>query len=74
MPDSKAATLAKKIVVKWIYHYGVPEQILTDRGTNFQSVLTEFIYDCFDIKRMGTTPYYPQCDGNLRYLLELLSK
>ena len=36
---------------------------LTDQGKNLQSVLLELIYEYLDIKRLRTTPYNPQCDG-----------
>ena len=63
IPNTRAPTVANKIVNEWISRYGVPEQILTDQGKNYQSNLLELVYELLDIKRLRTTPYHPQCDG-----------
>ena len=42
---------------------GVPEEILTDQGTNFTSQLLAEVYRLLKIKPIRTTPYHPQTDG-----------
>ena len=42
---------------------GVPEEILTDQGTNFTSQLLGEIHRLLQIKPIRTTPYHPQTDG-----------
>ena len=42
---------------------GVPEEILTDQGTNFTSQLLAEVYKLLHIKPIRTTPYHPQTDG-----------
>ena len=42
---------------------GVPEEILTDQGTNFTSQLLAEVYKLLQIKPIRTTPYHPQTDG-----------
>ena len=42
---------------------GVPEEILTDQGTNFTSKLLSEVYRLLHIKPIRTTPYHPQTDG-----------
>ena len=42
---------------------GVPEEILTDQGTNFTSQLLKEVYSLLQIKPIRTTPYHPQTDG-----------
>ena len=42
---------------------GVPEEILTDQGTNFTSQLLSEIYRLLQIKPIRTIPYHPQTDG-----------
>ena len=44
-------------------HVGVPEEILTDQGTNFTSQLLSKEYRLLHIKPIRTTPYHPQTDG-----------
>ena len=41
----------------------MPEEILTDQGTNFTSQLLAEVYKLLQIKPIRTTPYHPQTDG-----------
>ena len=52
-----------KELVNLFSHVGVPDEILTDQGTNFMSLLLEEIYCLLHIKRIRTTPYHLQTDG-----------
>ena len=42
---------------------GIPREILTDQGTNFQSQLLEALYRLLHIDALRTSPYHPQTDG-----------
>ncbi|XP_045546301.1 uncharacterized protein [Salmo salar] len=42
---------------------GIPDEILTDQGTNFTSRLMVQLHRQLGIKRLRTTPYHPQTDG-----------
>ena len=52
-----------KELVHLFSHVGVPDEILTDQGSNFMSALLEEMYCLLHIKRIRTTPYHPQTDG-----------
>ena len=62
-PPSVEAPRVAKELVNLFSHVGVPDEILTDQGTNFMSSLLEEIYCLLHIKRIRTTPYHPQTDG-----------
>ncbi|CAF1095885.1 unnamed protein product [Brachionus calyciflorus] len=63
MKDITAKTVATILIDEWFCKYGIPNQILTDQGTQFQSKLLDIIYEYFDVKKLKTTPFHPQCDG-----------
>ena len=42
---------------------GVPNEILTDQGSNFTSQLLKEVYRLLSIKLIRTSPYHPQTDG-----------
>ena len=42
---------------------GIPEEILTDQGTNFTSRLLKELYRLLHIRHIRTSPYHPQTDG-----------
>ena len=46
-----------------ICRHGVPDQILTDQGGNFEGELTCELCDLLDVYKTRTAPYHPQCDG-----------
>ena len=49
--------------VKVFARVGVPDEILTDQGTNFTSQLLQEVYRLLKVKPIRTTPYHPQTDG-----------
>jgi hypothetical protein len=62
LPSIEAERIAKELV-KLFSRVGIPDEILTDQGTNFMSVFLQEIYRLLHIKRIRTTPYHPQTDG-----------
>ena len=44
-------------------HYGVPEKILSDQGCNFKSKLIAELCELSKTKKLQTTPYRPQYNG-----------
>ena len=42
---------------------GIPQEILTDQGTNFTPHLLEEIYQLIHVRALRTSPYHPQTDG-----------
>ncbi|XP_075779924.1 uncharacterized protein LOC142827821 [Pelodiscus sinensis] len=72
-----ASTLAAELV-KIFARVGLPEQILTDQGTNFTSRLMNELCKLLRIERLKTAIYHPQTDGLVerfnRTLKEMLRK
>jgi hypothetical protein len=63
MPDQKAETVAEILVEEIIFRYGAPRKLLSDQGTNFTSETIKAVSKIFNIARIMTTAYHPQCDG-----------
>ena len=42
---------------------GIPNQILTDRGTQFTSKAMKELCELLGVQHIKTTPYHPQCNG-----------
>ena len=57
-----ASHIAEQLVTLFS-RYGVPEEILTDQGSNFTSQLLTEIYRMLHVYPIRTTPYHPQTDG-----------
>ena len=50
-------------LVKVFSRVGIPEEILTDQGTNFTDKLLGELYRLLNIKALRTSPFHPQTDG-----------
>ena len=48
--------------IKVFARLGIPEQILTDQGSNFTSQLLAELYRLLDVHPICTSPYHPQTD------------
>ncbi|XP_076031045.1 uncharacterized protein LOC143019237 [Oratosquilla oratoria] len=42
---------------------GIPKQVLSDRGSQFTSVMMEELLRLLAVKGLRTTPYHPMCNG-----------
>ena len=62
IPDLEAETLAQELVENWIFKFGIPEQIHSDRGTSFTSALFKEVMTTLGIKKTVTPPYCPRGD------------
>ena len=62
LPSVEAPCIARGLV-HLCSQMDIPDEILTEQGTNFMSSLLEEVYRMLHIKRIRTTPYHPQTDG-----------
>ena len=78
IPDQTTEVLATKIVEEFICRFGIPEQLHSDQGRQFESTQFSEMCNLLCIKKMRTTPLHPQSDGQTermnRTLLDILSK
>ncbi|XP_068204608.1 uncharacterized protein [Palaemon carinicauda] len=63
--DQKATTVAKILVEELFYKYGIPQQLHTDQGRNFESALIKEICKRFNVKKSRTSPYHPEGNGQV---------
>ena len=58
-----ALTTAKALRNYFIIDYGLPEKILSDQGRNFESELIANLCRLMGTKKLRTSPYHPQING-----------
>ena len=63
MPDQKAIRITLLLVNEVVPVFGVPEALLSDRGTNLLSYLMRDLCDLLGITKLNTTAHHPQCDS-----------
>ena len=63
IPDQKTTRIARILVEEIVPVFGVPEALLSDRGTNLLSFLMKEVCSLLGIEKINTTAYHPQCNG-----------
>jgi transposase InsO family protein len=60
MSDTSALTTARTFLSAWVCTFGAPKRIVTDRGSNFTSVVFKELCEFLGAKSSNTTAYRPQ--------------
>jgi predicted aspartyl protease len=63
VPSQDEKTVFKTLLHKWIYKYGKPRTILSDRGRNFESGYLRKQLEKLGIEQTFATPYQHQSNG-----------
>ena len=58
-----AKCTAQNLWDKFIVHYGLPEKILTDQRHNFECNLLKALSEIAQVKKIQTSGYHPQTNG-----------
>ena len=61
--DQTAETIAGLFVEHIVCRHGIPEQLLSDRGTNFLSSVVQGVCKLLGVDKLNTSGYHPQTDG-----------
>ena len=61
--DQQAQTIARLLVENIVCRHGVPQELLSDRGSNFLSDLILEMCSILGIQKVNTSGYHPQTDG-----------
>lgn len=65
LEDITAETVANAFLHGWVSRFGVPKQITTDQGRQFESSLFREFAKVIGSKVIHTTPYHPQANGQI---------
>ena len=58
-----APTVARALMVHVFSKFGAPWQLLTDRGSEFESELFKELMNWMEIDKLRTTAFHPSCNG-----------
>ena len=60
VPDQQTQTIARLLVENTVCRHGVPQELLSDRGSNFLSELMLALCYLLGIKKLNTSGYHPK--------------
>ena len=58
-----AEEVARALITSWFVRYGLPRQLVSDRGSNFMSSLFNKLCLLLGVSHTPTTAYHPSCNG-----------
>jgi hypothetical protein len=61
----RAVDCAEKFYKVWVTRYGVPDQVVSDQGSQFESYLYNDMLSRLGAKHVRTTAYHPQTNGKV---------
>ena len=65
LPDATAPTVATQLDERVFCYLGLPEQIHSDQGAQFESQLMTELCRLWGVEKTGTTPYHPKSNGQV---------
>ena len=68
VPSIEAATIARLLVDEIFARHGAPRKLLSDRVSNFLSALVKEVCCLLNTKKLNTTAYHPECNGQVERL------
>ena len=74
IPDKEATTVAEALFDKWLCRYGVPVEILTDKGKEFCNKLQDELWQLIGTSHLTTTAYHPQCNSQAEVFNKTIAK
>ena len=72
--NKEASTVAEAIFSRWICRYGVPLDIVTDKGREFCAELTESLMKKLGASHFKTAPYHPQTNSQAEVANKTIAK
>ena len=74
LSSTTAADCAQALLHHWVSRFGVPQDVTTDQGPQFTSVLWQELMSALGIKALRTTSYHPQCNGMVERIHRVLKE
>ena len=63
LPNQEAVTVAHALVNEFFSRFGVPRELHSDQGRNFESTIIKECCELLGIRKTRTTPMHPESDG-----------
>ena len=72
IPNIEAKTVAERLVLEFISRFGVPLQIKSDRGRQFDCELFKEMCILLDVEHRMSTPFHPQGNSRVERMVKVV--
>jgi transposase InsO family protein len=62
LPNQEAVTVSKALIKNWICRYGLPLEMHSEQGRNFESNVFQGVCELLGVRKTRMTPLHPQSD------------
>ena len=74
IPNQEASTVVDVLVSNFFCHFGIPMELHSDQGRNFESRLVREVLEQLGIHKTRTTPLHPQSDGMVEWYVKTIEE
>ena len=74
LTNKEALTVTSAIFNKWICRFGLPLEIVTDQGREFNNKLSEELYSLLRLHHQTTSARHPQCNSQAEVCNKTIAK
>ena len=74
LENKEADTVAEALFEKWFCRYGIPLDIVTNRGKEFCAELSEALFKKLGTSHLKTAPYHPKCNSQAEVANKTIQK
>jgi len=72
IPNIEAKTVAERFVLEFVSRFGVPYQVKTDRGRQFESELFHEMCALLEVSHKTSTPFHPQGNSRVERMVKVV--
>jgi transposase InsO family protein len=72
IPNQEASTVAETLVTNFFCRFGIPRELHSDQGRNFESHLLQEVLQRLGVSKTRTTPTHPQSDGMVKRYIKTI--
>jgi hypothetical protein len=74
LPDKEALTVTSAIFSRWICRYGIPLELITDQGREFNNQLSAELYRLLNLHHQTTAARHPQTNSQAEVANKTIAK
>jgi transposase InsO family protein len=74
IPNQEASTVSEALVTNFFCRFGIPRELHSDQGRNFESHLLQEVLQCLRVSKTRIMPLHPQSDGMAERYIKMIEE